>query len=307
MKKCDTLIIGGGPAGYTAALYAARAGMSVTVLEMLSPGGQMATTTEIDNYPGFEETVDGFDLAQKMKAGAERFGAESEFAEVISVDLAPKIKTVETTSGSYEAKTVIIATGAAPKELGIENEGELRGRGVSYCATCDGMMYRNKTVVVAGGGNTAAEDALYLAKLCKKVYIVHRRDRLRASAAYQKRLERMENVEFIWNSSLTKLFFDNIVTGAEITNKLTGEKTNVECSGVFIAIGRSPNTGLFKGQLELDSEGYIIADETTKTSIPGVFAAGDVRRKPLRQIVTAASDGAVAVKFAEEYMEETEK
>ncbi len=302
MKRYNTIIIGGGPAGYTAALYATRAGLSVLVLEMLSPGGQMATTTEIDNYPGFEETVDGFDLAQKMKAGAERFGAESEFAEVTELDLKSTVKIIRTTSGDYEADTVILATGAAPRELGIEHEGELRGRGVSYCATCDGMMYRNKTVIVVGGGNTAAEDALYLSKLCKKVYIVHRRDKLRASAAYQKRLEQAENVEFIWNSAVTKFLFDKIITGAEITNKLTGENTEVSCDGIFVAIGRIPNTALFKDQIELDSEGYIAADETTKTNIPGVFVAGDVRQKPLRQIVTAASDGAVASKFAEEYM-----
>ncbi len=302
MKRYNTIIIGGGPAGYTAALYAARAGLSVLILEMLSPGGQMATTTEIDNYPGFEETVDGFDLAQKMKAGAERFGAESEFAEVTELDLKSTVKIIRTTSGDYEADTVILATGAAPRELGIEHEGELRGRGVSYCATCDGMMYRNKTVIVVGGGNTAAEDALYLSKLCKKVYIVHRRDKLRASAAYQKRLEQAENVEFIWNSAVTKFLFDKIITGAEITNNLTGEKTEVSCDGIFVAIGRIPNTSLFKDQIELDSEGYIAADETTKTNIPGVFVAGDVRQKPLRQIVTAASDGAVASKFAEEYM-----
>lgn len=302
MKRYNTIIIGGGPAGYTAALYATRAGLSVLVLEMLSPGGQMATTTEIDNYPGFEETVDGFDLAQKMKAGAERFGAESEFAEVTELDLKSTVKIIRTTSGDYEADTVILATGAAPRELGIEHEGELRGRGVSYCATCDGMMYRNKTVIVVGGGNTAAEDALYLSKLCKKVYIVHRRDKLRASAAYQKRLEQAENVEFIWNSAVTKFLFDKIITGAEITNKLTGENTEVSCDGIFVAIGRIPNTALFKDQIELDSEGYIAADETTKTNIPGVFVAGDVRQKPLRQIVTAASDGAVASKFAEEYL-----
>ena len=302
MKRYNTIIIGGGPAGYTAALYAARAGLSVLILEMLSPGGQMATTTEIDNYPGFEETVDGFDLAQKMKAGAERFGAESEFAEVTELDLKSTVKIIRTTSGDYEADTVILATGAAPRELGIEHEGELRGRGVSYCATCDGMMYRNKTVIVVGGGNTAAEDALYLSKLCKKVYIVHRRDKLRASAAYQKRLEQAENVEFIWNSAVTKFLFDKIITGAEITNNLTGEKTEVSCDGIFVAIGRIPNTSLFKDQIELDSEGYIAADETTKTNIPGVLVAGDVRQKPLRQIVTAASDGAVASKFAEEYM-----
>lgn len=302
MKKYNTVIIGGGPAGYTAALYAARAGLSVIVLEMLSPGGQMATTTEIDNYPGFEETVDGFDLAQKMKAGAERFGVESEFAEVTEIDLQSDIKTIKTTSGDFEADTVILATGAAPRELGVEGERELRGRGVSYCATCDGMMYRNKTVVVVGGGNSAAEDALYLSKLCAKVYMVHRRDKLRASVSYQRQLEKAENVEFIWNSEVTALLHDNIITGAEITNRLTGEKSKIDCNGIFVAVGRIPNTELVKGQIELDREGYIIASEDTKTNIPGVFAAGDVRQKPLRQIVTAASDGAVASKFVEEYM-----
>ena len=302
MRKYNTVIIGGGPAGYTAALYAARAGLSVIVLEMLAPGGQMATTTEIDNYPGFDETVDGFDLAQKMKAGAERFGAESEFAEVTSLELEPVNKKVHTTSETFEADTVVLATGAAPRELGVEHAGELRGRGVSYCATCDGMMYRNKTVIVVGGGNTAAEDALYLSKLCKKVYIVHRRDRLRASAAYQKQLEQAENVEFVWNSQVTKLIYDNVITGAEITNRVTGEKSELDANGIFIAVGRIPNNTLFKDQIELDEEGYAAADETTKTNIPGVFAAGDIRRKPLRQIVTAASDGAVASKFVEEYL-----
>ena len=302
MRKYNTVIIGGGPAGYTAALYAARAGLSVIVLEMLAPGGQMATTTEIDNYPGFEETVDGFDLAMKMKAGAERFGAESEIAEVTGLDLKSVPKTVTTTSETFEADTIILATGAAPRELGVEHEGELRGRGVSYCATCDGMMYRNKTVIVVGGGNTAAEDALYLSKLCTKVYMVHRRDRLRASAAYRKQLEAAENIEFVWNSQVTKLLFDNIITGAEVTNRETGEKTEIAANGIFVAVGRIPNNELFKDQLELDSEGYILSDETTKTSIPGVFAAGDIRQKPLRQIVTAASDGAVASKFVEEYL-----
>ena len=302
MKKYNTIIIGGGPAGYTAALYTARAGLSVIVLEMLSPGGQMATTTEIDNYPGFDETVDGFELAQKMKAGAERFGAESEFAEVTEINLKSDIKTVRTTTGDYEADTVILATGAAPRELGVEGESDLRGRGISYCATCDGMMYRNKTVIVVGGGNSAAEDALYLSKLCGKVYMVHRRDKLRASVSYQRQLEKAANVEFIWNSEVTAFLHDKVIKGAEITNRITGEKTEIECNGIFVAVGRIPNTNLIKGQIELDNEGYIVAGEDTKTNLPGVFAAGDVRQKPLRQIVTAASDGAVASKFVEEYM-----
>lgn len=302
MKNYDVVIIGGGPAGYTAALYASRAGLSVMLLEMLAPGGQMATTSEIDNYPGFDETVAGFDLAMKMKSGAEKAGALSEFAEVTKLILNSEPKIIKTTSGDYEAKAVIIATGAAPRSLGVENENELRGRGVSYCATCDGMMFRGKDVVVVGGGNTAAEDALYLSKLCRKVYLVHRRDSLRASASYQTQLEKSENIELVWNSNVNKLLFENTITGVELYNKVTKDTTTVECSGVFVAVGRMPNTALVKNQLELDSDGYIIADETTKTNIPGVFAAGDVRQKHLRQIVTAASDGAVASKFAEEYI-----
>lgn len=302
MENYDVVIIGGGPAGYTAALYASRAGLSVMLLEMLAPGGQMATTSEIDNYPGFDETVAGFDLAIKMKTGAEKAGALSKFAEVTKLILDSEPKIINTTSGDYEAKTVIIATGAAPRELGLENETELRGRGISYCATCDGMMFRGKDVVVVGGGNTAAEDALYLSKLCRKVYLIHRRDSLRASASYKTQLENAENIELVWNSNISKFLFDNTVTGVEIYNKVSKETTTIECNGVFVAVGRMPNTDLVKNQLELDSTGYIIADETTKTNIPGVFAAGDVRQKPLRQIVTAASDGAVASKFSEEYI-----
>jgi len=302
VKHFDVVIIGGGPAGYTAALYASRAGLSVMLLEMLAPGGQMATTSEIDNYPGFDETVAGFDLAMKMKAGAEKAGALSEFAEVTELLLNPEPKIIKTTSGDYEAKSVIIATGAAPRELGVENERELRGRGVSYCATCDGMMFRGKDVVVVGGGNTAAEDALYLSKLCRKVYLVHRRDSLRASASYQVQLEKAANIELVWNSQVNKLLFDNTITGVELYNKISQSVTAIECGGIFVAVGRMPNTSLVANQLNLDREGYIVADETTKTNIPGVFAAGDVRQKPLRQIVTAASDGAVASKFAEEYI-----
>ncbi|GFI61633.1 thioredoxin reductase [Clostridiales bacterium] len=213
------------------------------------------------------------------------------------------VKTVKTSSGTYEGSTVIIATGADPRELGINHEKELRGRGISYCATCDGMMYRNKTVIVVGGGNTAAEDALYLSKLCQKVYLVHRRDKLRASLTYQKRLEAASNVEFIWDSQVTDFIFDKTITGVEITNLVTGNKSRLECNGIFVAIGRVPNTSLVKGQLDLDSEGYILADETTRTNVDGVFAIGDVRSKPLRQIVTAAADGAVAIKFVEEYLQ----
>lgn len=304
MKKYNIAIIGGGPAGYTAALYSARAGLSVVLFEELAPGGQMATTSAIENYPGFDETVDGFELGQKMKNGAEKAGAESIFEEVTELDLFALPKTIKTTEGEYSADAVIIAAGANPRELGIEHEKELRGRGVSYCATCDGMMYRNKTVAVIGGGNTAAEDALYLSKLCKKVYLIHRRSSLRASVSYQKQLEMAENVEILWNSVPSEFIFDNIIKGIKLKDTVSKNEYSIDCDGIFIAIGRTPNTALVKGQLELDESGYINSDETTKTNIPGVFAAGDIRTKPLRQIVTAASDGAVASKFAEEYISE---
>lgn len=302
-KIYDTVIIGGGPGGYSAALYCARSGMSVLVLEKLSAGGQMATTGQVDNYPGFEEGIDGFELGEKMKKGADRFGAETAFAEVTAVDLKTEPKKITTTEGIVLAKTVVIATGASPRELGIPEEQKLRGRGVAYCAVCDGMRYRDKTVVVSGGGNSAAEDALFLSKICKKVYLVHRRDRLRASMVYQKALEGSP-VEFKWNSRVTEILHEKKVTGVVLEDVKTGEKTELACEGLFVAIGRVPDTTIFDGQVARNEQGYIIADETTKTSVPGVFAVGDVRTKPLRQIVTAASDGAVASKFIEEYLSE---
>lgn len=296
----DVAVIGGGPGGYTAALYCARSGLSVLVLEKLSPGGQMATTSMVDNYPGFEEGIDGFELGEKMQRGAERFGAETAFVNVTAVDLKNEIKVIDTSKGQVKARAVVLATGASPREIGLPEEASLRGRGVAYCATCDGMMYRNKTVVVVGGGNSAAADALYLSKICKKVYLVHRRDTLRASNVY---LEPLKNssVEFIWNSQVKQILHDKKVTGVVVEN-LEGQLTEIPCDGVFAAIGRVPNTELFKGQTELDGQGYIQADESTRTNLPGVFAVGDVRTKPLRQIVTAASDGAVASHFIEEYL-----
>lgn len=302
-KLYDTVIIGGGPGGYSAALYCARSGMSVRVLEKLSPGGQMATTGQVDNYPGFEEGIDGFELGEKMKKGADRFGAETAFAEVTAVDLTADPKVITTTDGDVLAKTVVIATGASPRELGLPEEQKLRGRGVAYCAVCDGMRYRDKTVVVSGGGNSAAEDALFLSKICKKVYLVHRRDALRASMVYQKALEGSP-VEFLWNSKIVSILHEKKVTGVALENVKTGEKSEVACEGVFVAIGRVPDTMLFEGAVERDNQGYIIADETTKTSADGVFAVGDVRTKPLRQIVTAAADGATASKYIEEYLAE---
>ncbi|MDO4271041.1 MAG: thioredoxin-disulfide reductase [Eubacteriales bacterium] len=303
-KQYDMLVIGGGPGGYTAALYGARAGLSVLVIEKLSAGGQMATTEQVDNYPGFDEGIDGFELGERMQRAAERFGAESLNATVTAVRLDGAVKRVETDEGALEGSTLVIATGASPRELGLPEERALRSRGMAYCAACDGMFYKDKTVVVVGGGNTAVGDALLLAKLCRKVYLVHRRDALRASRIYDKALREAENLEMVWNSRVTALLHDERVTGVRLENVKTGETSEIACDGVFAAVGRVPDTALFTGQLALDAQGYIEADETTKTSVPGVFAVGDVRSKPVRQIVTAASDGAVAAFFAEQYLAE---
>lgn len=301
-KIYDTAIIGGGPAGYSAALYAARAGLTAIVLEKFSPGGQMCETEIIDNYPGFHDGIDGFTLGFNMQQGAIRFGAETKTTEVLEVDLKPQIKTIKTDSGEIKAKTVIIATGARHKHLGIEKEDELRGRGVSYCGTCDGMLFRGKTVAVVGGGNSAAADAMYLSRVCEKVYLIHRRDTLRATKVYHDPLKTAENIEFKWNSEVKELLSDQKLTGVKIRNKLTGEEETLPCDGIFITIGRTPETELFRGQIDLDEADFIVADETTKTNIPGVYAAGDVRTKPLRQVVTAAADGATAATAAEEYL-----
>ena len=300
----DMLIIGGGPGGYAAALYAARAGLSVAVLERLSAGGQMALTTQIDNYPGFEEGVDGFDLAAKMQQQAERFGAVTEYAEVYGVDLSANPKTVNTSEGEYFGRTVVIATGANPRELGLPNEQSLVGRGVAYCAACDGMFYKGKTVVVVGGGNSAAADALLLSRVAKKVIVVHRRDTLRATKIYHQPLMNAQNVEFCWNSTVKEILHGEKVSGVVLKDVNTGEEKQIDCDGVFVSIGRKPATELVAGQISLDAGGYITADETTKTEIGGVFAVGDVRTKMLRQVVTAVADGAVAAHMAEEYLAE---
>ena len=297
----DVIVVGGGPGGYTAALYAARCGLSVAVLEKLSPGGQMATTSQIDNYPGFPDGVDGFDLGQQMAKQAEKYGAQTVLAEVTGADLAASPKVLRTSEGEFSARAVILATGAYPRELGLPEENALRGRGVAYCATCDGMMYRNKVVAVNGGGNTAVEDALYLSKLCAKVYLIHRRDQLRASAVYRKALDE-QGVEILWNSRVTALRHEGKLTGVELEDTKTGEKRELACDGLFVAIGRVPDTALFAGQVDMDETGYLKADETCRTSLPGVFAVGDVRTKAVRQVVTAAADGANAAHFAEEYL-----
>ncbi len=303
----DTIIIGGGPGGYTAALYCARAGLTTLLIEKLSAGGQMATSSWVENYPGFENGVDGFELGEKMRQGAERFGAKSVFKEVLSVDLGEDPKRICTDDGDYEAGTVILATGASSKHLGLPGEEQLLNRGVAYCATCDGMRFKGKTVIVNGGGDTAVTDALFLSRICAKVYLVHRRDALRASKSYLESIRQADNLTFLPNCKISAFLHDKKITGAKIENVKTGELTELGCDGIFIAVGRTPNTRLFKGQLDTDENGYVIADETTCTSVPGVFAVGDLRTKPLRQIVTAASDGAVASIFAEEYLTEKGK
>lgn len=301
MKSYNVVIIGGGPAGYAAALYNVRNAMSVLVIEQLSAGGQMATTGQVDNYPGFNEGIDGFDLAEKMQLQAEKFGAETMYETVTALKLDENPKQIITTGETILADTVVIATGAHPRELALDNEKQLRGRGVAYCATCDGMMYKNKDVVIVGGGNSAIADALYLSKICHKVTLIHRRDELRASRIYEKQLEN-SHIEFVWNSKVVEILSDKKVTGVMVENIKTGDFQKITCDGLFVAIGRVPATNLVKGQLNLDRNGYIIANESTCTNIEGVFAIGDVRTKELRQIVTAVSDGATCSYYIEEYL-----
>ena len=303
MKKFyDMLIVGGGPGGYSAALYAARAGLSAAVLERMSIGGQMALTHQIDNYPGFAEGVDGYNLGDQMRRGAERFGAQTILTDVQKLELQGERKLVHTSEGVLESRTVVLATGAGPRPLGLERESEFIGSGLSYCAHCDGMFFRGKTVAVVGGGNSAVGDALILSRICREVILIHRRDTLRATRLYHKQLEEAGNIRILWNSVPTALLGDARLEGLEVQNVQSGEKQTLSLDGLFVSIGRIPATELVKGQLALDENGYILAGESTAASIPGVFAVGDVRTKALRQIITAAADGAVAAHHAEEFL-----
>lgn len=298
----DIAVIGAGPAGLTAGLYAARAGMKVAVFERISAGGQLAQTEQLENYPGFPQGTEGFQLAMDMKAQADRFGVRTLSEEVTALDVQAEPKQLSTPFGSYAARAVIVATGARPRKLGVAGEKELTGKGVSYCATCDGNFFRNKRVAVVGGGNTAVADALYLARVCEKVYLIHRRDSLRATAIYHERLAQLPNVEFIWNTLVEGLEANETGTLASLIlrNVKNDEQQNLAVSGVFVAVGTQPNTEFLQGALELDEAGYIIADETGATSCAGVWAAGDVRTKVLRQVVTAVSDGAICAEQAAE-------
>ena len=299
-KIYDMIIVGGGPGGYTAALYAARAGLDVLLVERLSAGGQMNLTGQIDNYPGFPEGVDGFQLSYNMQQQAERFGAKTRYAEVLELQLAGEVKSIRTNEGEYFAKSVVISTGANPRQLGVERENEMIGRGVGYCAHCDGGFYRGKTVAVVGGGNSAVAEALYLSRIAKEVILIHRRDSLRATHIYQKPLQEAGNIRFVWDSEVTELLGEEVLSGVKIRNLKSGEEQILEIQGLFVSIGRKPATDLVKDQLTLDGAGYIMAGENTKTNLPGVYAVGDVRTKELRQIVTAVADGAMAAHVAEQ-------
>ena len=304
MKRIyDMVILGGGPGGYTAALYAARAGLDTVVLERLSAGGQMALTSQIDNYPGFPEGIDGFELGMKFQEQAEKFGAKTEYAEVRGLELHSDPKVLHTSEGDFLARTVVIATGAGPRKLGLPDEERLTGRGVHYCAHCDGMFYRGKTVAIVGGGNSAAAEALYLSRVAKRVILIHRRDSLRATKIYHEPLKNLSNLEFYWNSAVTELLGDERLRAVRVKNLLSGEEEELQIDALFVSIGRKPATELVAGQLELEN-GYIAADESTQTSIPGVYAVGDIRTKALRQIITAASDGANAAHHAEAWLSE---
>ncbi len=300
----DVIIIGGGPAGYTAALYACRAGLDTLLLEKESVGGQVARTSQIDNYPGVDCGIDGFSLGVKMQKQAEKFGTVTIMEEVTKVHLTKGVKEIYTRNHTYWAKSVIIATGAAPKHLDLPNEKELIGKGVHYCATCDGMFYKDKTVVVVGGGNTALTDALLLSRLAKQVYLVHRRDTLRAAKVYQEQMAKTDNIRFIQKHVVSELLPREDGLDVILKNVSGNELMPIACDGLFVSIGHYPASDLFRGILDLEDSGYIKANESTCTDIPGVFVAGDVRTKPARQIVTATADGAVAALHAENYVAE---
>ena len=301
METYDIIIVGAGPAGLTAAIYARRASKSVLVLEAKAWGGQIVNTPDVENYPVVAH-ISGFDFANRLYEQAIALGAEVKLEKVVGLEDRGEEKTVVTTAGSYAARAVILATGSENRRLGVEGEEALIGRGVSYCATCDGNFFRKKDVAVVGGGNTALEDALYLADLANKVYLIHRRDSFRGEDSTVEKLKRRENVEFVYNSTVTKLLYERRLTGLEVTNKLDGSVRAIEVKGLFVAVGRIPENENFRGLIDLDQSGYAVAGENCHTRTPGVFVAGDNRTKEVRQLVTAAADGAVAATEAVKYL-----
>jgi thioredoxin reductase (NADPH) len=300
----QVIIIGSGPAGLTAAVYASRANLDPVLIEGWQSGGQLASTTEVENYPGFPTGIMGPDLMKQMRAQAERFGTQFITGDVTAVDLKTRpFKLTIDGERTEESKTLIIATGASPIRLGLPGEERLWGHGVSTCATCDGYFFRGQELVVVGGGDSAIEEAIFLTKFAAKVTVVHRRDRLRASKIMQERAMKNQRIAFAWNSVVEEILGENTVTGVRLRNIMTGQKTELACGGLFIAIGHKPNTDLFTDQLDMDQTGYIITRKGTSTSIPGVFAAGDVQDSTYRQAVTAAGSGCMAAIDAERYLE----
>ena len=298
----DVIIIGGGAGGYSAALYCARAGLDTLVFERASGGGQMSEAAQIENYPGYDSGIDGFELGMRMKAGAERFGACTINAEVTKAELTKDIKAVNIADGTYSSRTVIIATGAEHRKLQLPNETHLVGNGVSYCAVCDGMFFKNKTTAVIGGGDTAATAALLLSRICKKVFLIHRKDALSAAKIYHESIFGTENIEFYKSFNVTELVGKDKLDGIKIKSSNQDKELSLSCDGVFICIGRTPMTELFFDEVMLDRNGYVCADETTRTNLTGVFAVGDVRSKTVRQVITAASDGAVSAHYVQQYL-----
>ncbi len=303
IKEFDTVILGGGPAGFAAGMYASRGAVSAAIIDVNMLGGQPSNYLELENYPGFS-AIGGFELMEKFEEHADKFGVEKfPMQEIESIDLVSNPKVIKTTEAEFRAKTVIIATGAKPMKLGVPGEAEFVGRGVSYCAVCDGAFYKDKVVAVVGGGNSAVEEAMYLTKFASKVYLIHRRNELRADKIVQERAFKNEKLEFVWDSVVREVKGDSLVTTAVVENVKTGEISDLSINGIFPYIGILPNVDGFSGQIEQDSKGFILTDETMKTSVDGVYAVGDVRVTPLRQVVTAASDGAVGAVYAVRYIE----
>ncbi len=300
--KYDMAIVGGGPAGLTAGLYGSRGGLNCLLLEEAFVGGQITKTIQVDNYPGFDQGIDGFTLTEKMQRQAEKFGLQVRDAAVAGMELSGDMKRIHLRSEAIEVPTVILATGATPRKLGLEHEDTMIGAGISYCATCDGAFFRGMDVAVVGGGDTALVDALYLSKFANKVYLIHRRDQLRGAVALQRTVFAEPKIKFIPSVIPKAIIGKEKVAGLKIQNVKTGENRILDLQGLFVAVGTIPNTTLLKGQVELDPTGYIVTDQAMRTSQPGVFAAGDARDTALRQVVTAAADGAVAATSAIEYL-----
>ncbi|MGB9807602.1 MAG: thioredoxin-disulfide reductase [Thermosulfidibacteraceae bacterium] len=302
-RSWELIIIGAGPAGLTAGIYAARSRIDAMILERFAPGGQIALSDWVENYPGFEDGISGLELVEKMRRQVERLGVPIVNGEVKAIEEHRDKKVVYVDSNWFEAKAVIIATGTAPKKLGVPGEDKLIGKGVSYCATCDAPFYKNMVAAVIGGGDTAVQEALFLSKFASKIYLIHRRDRLRAAPILTEKLFNNEKIEVIWNSIVTEIRGENSVESIVVRNLKTQEESVVRVDGVFIFIGVKPNTVFVSDILDLDANGFIITNENMETNVPGIFAAGDVRRKLLRQVITACADGAIAVYSAESYLE----